>query len=234
MTTRFHKSVLSLTLVTALLLSLFSSMAGAASAGKPAVAPAAAKTKMQAYVEAMQPGWNLGNTLDATGADETTWGNPRVTEKLIKSIAAQGFKSIRIPVTWDQHIGAAPGYAIDKAYIDRVEEVVGWALDAKLYVMINVHHDSWLWVSHMEPKHDEVLARYNAVWTQVADRFKDHPNKLMFESINEPRFSEGGTTDEVKMSQMVDELNLSFHKIVRNSGGKNATRPLVQIGRAHV
>lgn len=72
MTTRIHKSVLSLTLVTALLLSLFSSMAGAASAGAQA-APAPAKTKMQTYVEAMQPGWNLGNTLDATGADETSW-----------------------------------------------------------------------------------------------------------------------------------------------------------------
>ncbi|ASA25821.1 cellulase family glycosylhydrolase [Paenibacillus donghaensis] len=226
MTTRIHKSVLSLTLVTALLLSLFSSMAGAASAGAQA-APAPAKTKMQTYVEAMQPGWNLGNTLDATGADETSWGNPRVTEQLIKNIAAQGFKSIRIPVTWDQHIGAAPGYAIDKAYMDRVEEVVGWALEAKLYVMINVHHDSWLWVSHMEPKHDEVLARYNAAWTQIAERFKDHPNKLMFESINEPRFSEGGTTDEVKMTQMVEELNLSFHQIVRSSGGNNAVRPLV-------
>lgn len=88
--------------------------------------------------------------------------------------------------------------------------------------MINVHHDSWLWVSHMEEKHDETLARYNAAWTQIADRFKDKSDKLMFESINEPRF-----TDEAKMEQMLTELNTSFHQIVRNSGGKNAVRPLV-------
>lgn len=185
---------------------------------------------MQSYVEAMQPGWNLGNSLDAVGADETAWGNPRITQALIQQIAAQGYKSIRIPVTWDKHIGAAPTYTVESAYMNRVEEVVRWALDANLYVMINVHHDSWTWVSSMEPKHDEVLARYNALWTQIAPRFKDQPNKLMFESINEPRFSEGGTTDEAKMNQMLQELNISFHKIVRASGGKNATRPLVLPG----
>ncbi|MBT2289669.1 cellulase family glycosylhydrolase [Paenibacillus albidus] len=228
-TTRVHKSFWSLALVTSLLLSLFSP-AAAAAADPTLSASAASKTKMQAYVEDMQPGWNLGNTLDATGADETSWGNPRVTKKLIQQIAAQGYKSIRIPVTWEQHMGAAPDYTIDKAYLDRVEEVVGWALDAKLYVMINVHHDSWLWVSSMEPKHDEVLARYNAAWTQIADRFKDKSAKLMFESINEPRFSEGGTTDETKMTEMLKELNTSFHTIVRSSGGQNDSRPLVLPG----
>lgn len=226
MTTRIQKSFLSLTLVTALLLSLFSSIAAAATKDEQQ-AKATPKSKIQSYVDDMQPGWNLGNTLDATGEDETSWGNPRVTQELIKKIAAQGYKSIRIPITWDSHIGEAPNYTIDQAYLDRVEEVVGWALDAKLYVMINVHHDSWLWVSHMEEKHDETLARYNAAWTQIADRFKDKSDKLMFESINEPRFTDGGSTDEAKMEQMLAELNNSFHQIVRNSGGKNDVRPLV-------
>src|SRR5690606_33091529 len=120
-------------------------------------------------VEAMQPGWNLGNSLDAVGADETAWGNPRITKELIQNIAAQGYKSIRIPVTWDSHIGAAPNYQIEAAYLNRVQEVVQWALDANLYVMINVHHDSWLWISKMESQHDQVLARYNAIWRQIAD-----------------------------------------------------------------
>lgn len=226
MTNRIHKSFLSLTLVTALLLSLFSPVA-AADDNKRQPAPATPKSKIQSYVNDMQPGWNLGNTLDATGVDETSWGNPRVTKELIQNIAKQGYKSIRIPITWDTHMGPAPDYTIEKTYLDRVEEVVGWALDAKLYVMINVHHDSWLWVSHMEQKHDETLARYNAAWTQIADRFKDKSDKLMFESINEPRFTDGGSTDEVKMEEMVTELNTSFHQIVRNSGGKNAKRPLV-------
>ncbi|MEK3847589.1 MULTISPECIES: cellulase family glycosylhydrolase [unclassified Paenibacillus] len=222
-------SLLSLTLAITLLLSTFASVAAAAESDGQAP-QAAAASSMQSYVEAMQPGWNLGNSLDAVGADETAWGNPRITQALIQQIAAQGYKSIRIPVTWDKHIGAAPNYTVESAYMNRVEEVVRWALDANLYVMINVHHDSWTWVSNMEPKHDEVLARYNALWTQIAPRFKDQPNKLMFESINEPRFSEGGTTDEAKMNQMLQELNVSFHKIVRASGGKNATRPLVLPG----
>lgn len=222
-------SLLSLTLAITLLLSTFASVAAAAESDGQAP-QAAAASSLQSYVEAMQPGWNLGNSLDAVGADETAWGNPRITQALIQQIAAQGYKSIRIPVTWDKHIGAAPTYTVESAYMNRVEEVVRWALDANLYVMINVHHDSWTWVSSMEPKHDEVLARYNALWTQIAPRFKDQPNKLMFESINEPRFSEGGTTDEAKMNQMLQELNISFHKIVRASGGKNATRPLVLPG----
>ncbi|WP_068505286.1 cellulase family glycosylhydrolase [Paenibacillus kribbensis] len=222
-------SLLSLTLAITLLLSAFASVAAAAESDGQA--PQATATRnMQSYVEAMQPGWNLGNSLDATGADETSWGNPRITQALIQQIAAQGYKSIRIPVTWDKHIGAAPNYTVDSAYMNRVEEVVRWALDANLYVMINVHHDSWMWVSSMEPKHDEVLARYNAIWTQMAQRFKDKPDKLMFESINEPRFTEGGTTNEAKANQMLQELNVSFHKIVRASGGNNATRPLVLPG----
>lgn len=214
---RSSKVILSLAIVVALLAAVVPNAALAA-------APPSA---MQSYVEAMQPGWNLGNSLDAVGADETAWGNPRITKELIQNIAAQGYKSIRIPVTWDSHIGAAPNYQIEAAYLNRVQEVVQWALDANLYVMINVHHDSWLWISKMESQHDQVLARYNAIWTQIANKFKNSPSKLMFESVNEPRFTDGGTTDEAKQQKMLDELNVSFFNIVRNSGGQNATRPLV-------
>ncbi|AZK44951.1 cellulase family glycosylhydrolase [Paenibacillus lentus] len=214
---RSSKVILSLAIVVALLAAVVPSAALAA-------APASA---MQSYVEAMEPGWNLGNSLDAVGADETAWGNPRITKELIQNIAAQGYKSIRIPVTWDSHIGGAPNYQIEAAYLNRVQEVVQWALDANLYVMINVHHDSWLWISKMETQHDQVLARYNAIWRQIADKFKNSPNKLMFESVNEPRFTDGGTTDETQQQKMLDELNVSFFNIVRSSGGQNATRPLV-------
>ena len=225
MTKRKTKAFI-LTVVTTLLLSLSSSVVAAAPQNTEET-KTAPKSNIQSVVNAMQPGWNLGNTLDATGVDETTWGNPRVTQQLIKQIAKQGFKSIRIPITWDQHIGAAPDYTIDPAYLNRVEEVVRWALDSNLYVMINMHHDSWLWVSSMEKNHDSVLARYKASWTQISNRFKSYPDKLIFESINEPRFSEGGTVDEAKMVQMVEELNVSFHQIVRQSGGHNDVRPLV-------
>ncbi|TYP78181.1 cellulase family glycosylhydrolase [Paenibacillus methanolicus] len=182
---------------------------------------------IQSYVKKMQPGWNLGNTFDATGADETSWGNPRVTKSQIKAIAKQGFNSIRIPVTWQQHMGGAPDYSIDPAFLDRVEEVVDWSLDEGLYVMINLHHDSWLWVTNMGTEHDEVLARYNAAWTQIADRFKNYSTKLSFESINEPRFTSGWGEDSSAFFTYLAELNTSFHEIVRASGGKNDVRPLV-------
>ncbi|MEW4369423.1 cellulase family glycosylhydrolase [Paenibacillus kandeliae] len=228
MTKRRSKSLLSFTMAAALLVSLLPSFSYAASSEEQApVQPKAATVSMQSYVDAMQPGWNLGNSLDSVGADETAWGNPKVTQALIKQIAAQGYKSIRIPVTWDSHIGAAPNYTIDPTYLNRVEEVVNWALNENLYVMINVHHDSWVWISKMESQHDTVLARYNAAWKQIADRFKNTSSKLSFESVNEPRFTDGGTTDETKQQQLLDELNVSFHKIVRASGAQNATRPLV-------
>ncbi|WP_309120657.1 cellulase family glycosylhydrolase [Paenibacillus sp.] len=209
-----------------LLFGLFAPAAGAASAENPApiVVP---KSEIQSYVDAMQPGWNLGNTFDATGEDETSWGNPRVTQELIRHIAKEGYNSIRIPITWDHRMGEAPNYAINPAFMDRVEEVVDWSLDAGLYVMINLHHDSWLWVNGMGADHDTVLARYNAAWTQIAERFKNHSNKLSFESINEPRFSDGWGEGGEAHFAMLRELNVSFHDIVRASGGNNADRPLV-------
>ncbi|HEY8994556.1 MAG TPA: cellulase family glycosylhydrolase, partial [Lacunisphaera sp.] len=186
--------------------------------------PAVATTAMQTYVEAMQPGWNLGNTLDAT-PNETAWGNPLTTQALIQQIKAQGFNSIRIPVTWDTggRVGPAPTYTIDPAFLDRVQQVVDWSLDAGLYVMLNLHHDSG-WVSNMPTDHDAVLAKFNAIWSQIALRFRDHSDKLHFESINEPTFN--GVDGTTKIA-LLKELNVSFFNIVRGSGGGNATRPLV-------
>jgi len=185
-------------------------------------APASAKTAMQTYVEAMQPGWNLGNTLDATPT-ETSWGNPLTTQALIQQIKAQGYKSIRIPVTWEPHMGPGPGYAVNSTWMDRVQQVVDWSLAEGLYVMLNVHHDSY-WVRAMPADHDAVLARFNALWSQIAPRFRDYPNTLMLESLNEPEFD--GVDDATKMS-LLRELNTSFFNIVRGTGGGNATRPLV-------
>jgi endoglucanase len=179
----------------------------------------------RAQVAAMQPGWNLGNTFDAIGADETAWGNPRVTREFLRGVKAQGFKSIRMPVTWDGRQGAGPDYTIDPAWLARVREVVSWALAEGLYVMINMHHDSWLWVNQLATDHDNVLARYTATWTQIAAAFRDAPRKLVFESINEPQFS--GTSGDAQNYELLNELNAAFHRIVRASGGANATRLLV-------
>src|SRR5688500_14615297 len=135
---RTKRSYLSLFVVVALLMALFSSVSSAAASPED--------TKMQSYVSALQPGWNLGTTFDSfntnapNNGDETSWGNPLVTKEFIKEIRKQGFKSIRIPITWDGRMGGAPDYTIDPAWMDRVQQVVDWSLEEGLYVMINVHH----------------------------------------------------------------------------------------------
>lgn len=184
-----------------------------------------AKVSAMEMVEAMQPGWNLGNSLDAVGDDETAWGNPRITREQLRNVRAQGFESIRIPVTWSAHQGPGPSYTIDQAYMDRVEEVVGWALDEGFYVMINIHHDSWQWVMNLPRDYDNVMARYTAAWEQIAGTFRDAPPKLSFESINEPFFE--GSSGDAHNAELMHDLNATFHGIVRGSGGNNTDRLLV-------
>ncbi|GAA2141366.1 cellulase family glycosylhydrolase [Glycomyces algeriensis] len=184
--------------------------------------PPAYDTAME-QVAAMQPGWNVGNTLDALGG-ETGWGNPLITEELLQTVKAEGYNSLRLPVTWDENLGPAPDYTIDPAWLDRVAEVTDMALANDLQVLLNIHHDSWMWLSAMPTDHDGALAKYEAIWTQIAERFKDYPAELSFESINEPQFT---GTEPAEGDVLVDELNVAFHEIVRGSGGNNEDRLLV-------
>ena len=216
-------AALLLTLV--VMLGLTGGTALAAPGGTREASPSAVRVPASPMdaVAAMQPSWNLGNTLDAI-PDETSWGNPKVTKDLLDTIRAQGFRSVRIPVTWTDHQSATAPYTIDAAFMSRVKQVVDWALADGLYVVINLHHDSWQWISKMPADHDNVLARFNADWTQISSAFRDEPRALLFESVNEPSFE--NATDAQK-TQLMDELNTSFHKIVRASGGGNTSRLLV-------
>ncbi|GAB7044590.1 MULTISPECIES: cellulase family glycosylhydrolase [Catenuloplanes] len=173
-----------------------------------------------ATVAAMEPGWNLGNTLDAI-PDETAWGNPLTTRELLRHVRAQGYRSIRLPVTWSNHHGPAPDHTIDAAWLARVRQIVDWSLDEGLYVMVNLHHDSWQWLN-VTPTD---TARYTALWSQIAAEFRDHSSKLVFESINEPQFT--GTADDAENYRVLAGLNATFVDLVRASGGGNATRLLV-------
>lgn len=211
-----------------ILSALAAGLALAASAAVPsAAAPlrrAEEPTTAQSTVAAMQPGWNLGNSLDAVGADETAWGNPVITRELIDGVAAQGFNSIRIPVTFGQHQGGGPDYTVDPAFLERVAEVVDWSLDADLYVLLDVHHDSWMWINQAPSRPDEVTAQFRALWEQISDRFADHSHALLFESINEPQFA---GIDDTAAYALLHDLNAVFHDVVRSSGGNNANRLLV-------
>ncbi|MEV4865119.1 cellulase family glycosylhydrolase [Streptomyces ossamyceticus] len=192
-------------------------------AADPTVPPPSSPAARSA-VAAMQPGWNLGNTYDAI-PDETSWGNPPVTRALFQKVKSQGFKSIRLPVTWGIHQGPAPDYRIDAAWMAKVRQVVDLALSEDLYVLLNMHHDSWMWVNTLSTDHDTVLARYTATWTQIAAEFRDRSPRLALESINEPTFS--GTSGDDENYRLLAELNKVFHRIVRGSGGGNANRLLV-------
>ena len=184
-------------------------------------------TPSQAYAEAMQPGWNLGNTFDAfdTNGDrgELSWGNPLVTKELIHTIKGQGFNSIRMPFTAMMRVGGAPDYKIDPTFLARYAEVVNWALDEGLYVMINIHHDSWNWAKNIGTDDGSAMEQYKAVWTQLANYFKDYPEQVCFESLNEPAF-QGTDARQIEINNLVNE---TFYSIVRDSGGNNATRMLV-------
>ncbi|MFD5466343.1 cellulase family glycosylhydrolase [Kitasatospora sp. NPDC127059] len=199
----------------------------AAPADQPQAAAEAADARVphdpMAAVAQMQPSWNLGNTLDAI-PDETSWGNPLTTKKLFDRLRSDGFRSVRIPVTWYPHQSTTAPYTIDPVWMKRVKQVVDWALEDGLYVEINVHHDSWQWIKYMSTDHDNIVARFNSTWQQIATTFKDEPRTLLMESINEPQFD--AATDAQK-TQYLRELNTSFHDIVRKSGGRNKDRLLV-------
>ncbi|MBT2451535.1 cellulase family glycosylhydrolase [Streptomyces sp. ISL-43] len=173
-------------------------------------------------VAQMQPSWNLGNTLDAF-PNESSWGNGQTTKATFDTIAAQGFRSVRIPVTWTDHQSTTAPYTVDAAYMARVKQLVDWALADGLYVVLNVHHDSWMWVEKITSDHDNVMARFNSTWSQISTTFRDAPRTLIFEGINEPSFA--NATDAQKVTYL-HELQTSFHSVVRASGGANASRML--------
>ncbi|QSB16730.1 cellulase family glycosylhydrolase [Natronosporangium hydrolyticum] len=195
----------------------------------PSVSPSPSPTSSprpsdpMAMVAAMEPGWNLGNTLDAI-PDETAWGNPLTSEALLQQVRSQGYNSIRLPITWSNRHGPAPDYTIDPDWLDRVREIVDWSLAEDFYVMINLHHDSWQWINAYPNDPTTVMDRYTALWTQLADAFRDYPKELVFESINEPQFAD---TSDAEGDQLVHEFNVEFHRIVRESGGNNTDRLLV-------
>jgi len=188
-------------------------------------------------VREMLVGWNLGNTLDSwddkgngdSGIEiETSWGNPKTTKEMFDTVKARGFKTIRIPVTWRGHFGNSPDYIIDSEWLDRVEEVVNYALDGKTYVIINSHHDEW--VTLTEATKTEVADKISRIWTQIAERFKDYSDYLLFETLNEPRlYGEpeewmGGTASA---RSILNEYNHAIVSAIRTTGGNNALRHIL-------
>lgn len=181
------------------------------------------------FVADMGAGWNLGNALDTEDVDETAWGNPRTTQKMIDEIARMGFKTLRLPVTWRFHLGEAPGYRIEAEWLDRVEEVANYAFANRMYVIINIHHDD-PWIIPTYDKAQDVKMKLVEVWTQIAEHFKEYGDYLIFETLNEPRHE--GSPEEWKGGTAEGrEVVNQYHKVsvdaIRATGGNNATRKLM-------
>ena len=187
------------------------------------------------FLKTLKAGWNLGNTLEShrdgfysdDPADfETLWENSVTTKELILFVKASGFNSIRIPVTWEPHMDES--YSVDERWMDRVAEIVDYAYGEGMYVIINAHHDRWYIPSaENEARAKEVM---RILWKQIALRFAEYDERLLFESMNEPRLI--GTAHEwtpgtAEAQRIVNELNEVFVKTVRECGGNNAGRYLV-------
>lgn len=204
----------------------------------------------------MGNGINLGNTMEAyrgyhatTTKDakyyETLWGQPITSQELMDSYKAAGFDSIRIPVAWTNTIDYEHGkMEISENYLNRVEEIVNYALNANLYVIINDHWDGQWWGmfgSSDTNQRKYAIQLYKSIWTQVANRFKNYSEKVIFESANEELgarlnddtvFSKGkrGILPEEQCYDATNKINQCFVDLIRKTGGNNKYRFLLIAG----
>jgi len=179
-------------------------------------------------------GVNIGNTLENTTRWETGWGNPRITQGYVESLARLGFKTVRVPVAWDTY---ARDGRIAEARLARVAEVVDWILGAGLYCVVNIHWDGgWIDSSNKE-KFRKTFATFSAdaqkkfpgYWTQIANYFADRNERLVFEALNEEtNFEREGSTQRAFAT--LTRVNQLFIDTVRKTGGNNAKRLLVVTG----
>ena len=204
------------------------------------------KTTMEITRE-MGIGINLGNTMESFGewiwtygdhtpkSYETAWGSPVITKDMIRGIKSEGFGVMRLPVHWFNMMG--PNYTINSDYVKRVKEIVNWAIEAKLYVILNIHHDENEFFKNLPTKTEETIKNFKHIWTQLADAFKSYDDYLMFESLNEEACWEsvynewtGEISDKIKAFDLNFKLNQAFIDVIRSSGGNNQERHLLLAG----
>jgi len=189
-------------------------------------------------------GWNLGNQFEcsAPGQDgesmaidladnhlkaETAWGNPTVTKKTIKAVKEAGFNAIRIPVRWQCHITNPAAMSIDKAWIARIKEVVGWCLDNNLKVIINVHHDKWLEGRPTYAYKEENNQKLALLWMNIASEFASFDDRLAFAGTNEVHVRDNWGKPTAENLAVQNSYNQTFIDVVRATGGNNPKRHLI-------
>lgn len=192
------------------------------------------------FMEQINVGWNLGNSLDScvdTGRNdgsvtpsyyETAWGNPPVTKELIDRVSQSGFKAIRFPVTWyyNTYVNENGKLCIQNAWLKRVKEVIDYAIENDMYVILDSHHDAniiWANMADIE----EVSSNVSSLWEQIATYFKDYDEHLLFEGFNEINDKRNSWTYNEDSAEATNLLNQLFVDTVRNTGGYNTERILV-------
>ena len=230
-------------------------------------AEAADFEKASEAVKNMGLGWNMGNTLEANNQSvtditnaafwgqqglesESCWGQSVTKPELIEMMKDAGFGAIRVPVTWYNHMDATG--KVDAAWMARVHEVVDYVINQGLYCIINVHHDTgadsyngsklthYAWIKADMDNYNQNKDRYEYLWKQIAEEFKDYGQQLLFESYNEmldklsswcfASFAASGQYDAAIATSAYNAINSyaqSFVNIVRATGGNNAQRNLI-------
>lgn len=199
------------------------------------------------FVNDMKIGWNLGNTFDAAFDNpsftddlkfETSWCGVKTTKEMILKLKDAGFRTIRISVSWHNHL-LDENFTINEPWLNRVQEVVDYVIEEDMYVILNIHHDISEEYYYPSMECLENSSKYMvSIWSQIADKFSDYNNNLIFESINEPRLV--GTENEwwldrnkescMEAVECINELNQIFVDTVRSSGGNNEGRYLMVPG----
>ena len=189
-------------------------------------------------------GWNLGNQFEcsAPGQDgesmqigmadnsikaETAWGNPVVTKKVIKAVKEAGFNAVRIPVRWQWHITNAAAMSIDKAWMARIKEVVGWCLQNDLKVIINTHHDKWLEGRPTNEYKEENNQKLALLWLNIASEFASYDSRVAFAGTNEVHVRDNWGKPTAENLAVQNSYNQTFIDVVRATGGNNAKRHLI-------
>ncbi|MGN0389657.1 MAG: glycoside hydrolase family 5 protein [Wujia sp.] len=210
-------------------------------------------TEGMRFAQEMKLGWNLGNTFDASVDQpwfsdeldyESAWCGAKTTPELIRTVKNAGFSTIRIPVSWHNHV-TGDNYEISEAWMNRVREVVDYAIELDMYVILDIHHDIYsgneensLGQCFVYPTEEcyAVSEKYvTCIWQQLCEEFRDYDEHLIFESLNEPRLT--GTEYEwwldpsssacTEAVNCINRLNQCFVDVVRSSGGNNADRYLL-------
>lgn len=182
------------------------------------------------FTAKIKVGWNLGNTLDATGtidlSSERSWGNPTTTEEMLLAVKEAGFNAVRIPTSWGNHMDDEHHIAED--WMARVREVVDYAYKNDMYVILNMHHENWNYP--YEDNKETASEILRSAWTQIATEFSGYDEHLIFEGMNEPRWV--GTDYEwnggnAEGQSVVNYFNQVFVDTVRAAGGNNENRFLM-------